>query len=119
MVSTQINQFCLPVMRWRGRLNLVTAIDSACRLPTLRACASGIRPLEAGTSLLMDCGGWLRREDFARRFIISGSSVSDGTARASIDWEVAITALDAGRLPGGGGDAASCGWPRASPGDTG
>jgi hypothetical protein len=76
------------------------------------------RSLEAGTSLLIDCGGWLRREDFTRRFIITGTSVSDGTAMASIDWEAAITVLDAGRLPGGGGDAASCGWPRVSPRDT-
>jgi len=58
----------------------------------------------------------LRREDFTHRFIITGTSVSDGTAMASIDWEAAMTALDASRLPGGGGDAASCGRPRVSPG---
>ena len=52
----------------------MTAIDRARRLPALRTCASGIRPLEAGTSLLIDCGGWLPREDFTRRFIIAGTS---------------------------------------------
>jgi len=75
----------------------VTAIiDRAHWLPTLRACASGIRPLEAGTSLLIDCGCWLCLDDFTSRFIITGTSVSDGTAMAGIDWEAAITALDAG-----------------------
>jgi hypothetical protein len=27
----------------------------------LRACASGIHPLEAGTSLLIECGSWLHQ----------------------------------------------------------
>jgi hypothetical protein len=58
----------------------VTAIDRAHRLPALRACASGIRPLEAGTSVLIGCGCWRHREDFTSRFIITGTSVSDGTA---------------------------------------
>ncbi len=35
-------------------------------------------------------------DDFTGRFIITGTSVSDGTAMAGIDWEAAITALDAG-----------------------
>ena len=68
------------------------------RLPAaLRACASGIHPLEAGTSLLIDCGSWLHREDFTSRFITTGTSISDGvTLMASTDWEAAITALNAG-----------------------
>jgi hypothetical protein len=33
----------------------VTAIDRTHWLPALRACASAIRPLEAGSSLLIDC----------------------------------------------------------------
>ena len=91
-------------MRGRGRLNLVTAIDRARRLPAaLRACASGIRPLEAGSSLLTGCGCWLHCEDFSSRFIINGTSDSDGTVMASIDWEATITAIDAGQLPCGGG----------------
>ena len=82
----------------------MTAIDRACRLPALRTCASGIRPLGAGTSLLIGCGCWLHREDFTRRFVITGTSVSDGTAMASIDREATVGALEAGRLPGGGGE---------------
>jgi hypothetical protein len=71
----------------------------------LRAAASGIHPLEAGTSLIIDCGRWLHREDFTTRFITIGG---DGGGRdipmASIDWEAAICALDAGELPCSGGE---------------
>jgi hypothetical protein len=76
------------------------------RLPAaLRAAASGIHPLEAGTSLLIDCGCWLHREDFTSQFITTATSISDGTTLlASIDWAAAITALDAGELPCSGGE---------------
>jgi hypothetical protein len=50
------------------------------RLPAaLRAAASGIHPLEAGTSLLIDCGCWLHREDFTGQFVTTATSISDGT----------------------------------------
>ena len=76
------------------------------RLPAaLRAAASGIHPLEAGTSLLIDCGCWLHREDFTGQFVTTATSISDGiTLLATIDWEAAITALDAGKLPCSGGE---------------
>ena len=71
----------------------------------LRACASGIDPLEAGTSLLIDCDNWLHREDFTSRFITTGTSISDGaTPMASTDWEAAITALNAGQLAASSGE---------------
>ena len=71
----------------------------------LRACARGIRPLEAGTGLLIDCGSWLHRGDFTSRFITTGTSISDGaTVLAVTDWEAAIAALHAGELPGSGGE---------------
>ena len=71
----------------------------------LLACARGIHPLEAGTGLLTDCGGWLHREDFTSRFITTGTSISDGvTPLASTDWEAAITALRAGELPTSSGE---------------
>ncbi len=61
----------------------MTAV-SAARLPAaLRACASGIHPLEAGTSLLIDSGSWVHRQDFTSRFITTGTSISDGTLMAS------------------------------------
>lgn len=76
------------------------------RLPAaLRAAASGIHPLEAGTGLLIDCGCWLHREDFTGQFVTTATSISDGTTLlATIDWEAAITALDAGKLPCSGGE---------------
>jgi hypothetical protein len=68
-----------------------------------RAGACGIHPLEAGTSLLIDCGSWLHRDDFTSRFITA--SISDGvTLLATIDWETAVTALHAGELPASGGE---------------
>jgi hypothetical protein len=71
----------------------------------LRVGACGIHPLEAGTGLLIDCGSWLHRQDFASRYITAGTSISDGvTLLASIDWEAAVTALHAGELPASGGE---------------
>jgi hypothetical protein len=83
----------------------VTAVNPA-RLPAaLRACASGIRPLEAGTGLLIDCGNWLHRKDFTSRFITTGTSISDSdTLLASTDWEGAITALNTRELPSSSGE---------------
>ena len=79
---------------------------SPAQLPAaLRACASGIHPLEAGTSLLIDHGSWLCRQDFTSRFITTGTSISDGiTMLATTDWEAAITALNDGELPSSGGE---------------
>jgi hypothetical protein len=83
----------------------VTTLRPA-RLPSaLRACAAGIHPLEAGTSLLIDCGNWLHREDFTSHFITTSTSISDGvTPMASTDWEAAIAALNAGELPCSSGE---------------
>jgi hypothetical protein len=64
-----------------------------------------------GTSLLIDGGCWLHREDFTTRFIITGTSVSEGTAMAGIDWEAAITALDVGPAA-----VRWCGTPRPAAG---
>ena len=71
----------------------------------LRSCAGGILTVEAGVSLLIDCGGWLHRGDFTGSFITTGTSISDGTTlMAAIDWPAAIAALDAGCLPCGSGE---------------
>jgi hypothetical protein len=71
----------------------------------LRACAAGLYPLEAGTELLISNGTFLHRDDFTSLFIETGTSISDGiTPMAAIDWEAAITALQAGELPCSGGE---------------
>jgi hypothetical protein len=68
----------------------------------LRACASGLYPLEAGTELLISDGTFVRRGDFTTRFITCGTS--GGTLMPAIDWDAAITALNSGGLPCSGGE---------------
>jgi hypothetical protein len=71
---------------------------------SLRACARGIYPDEAAVELLISHGTFLHRDDFTGRFIGHGTSISDGTMLAAIDWEAAITALSGGELPCSGGE---------------
>jgi hypothetical protein len=83
----------------------MTILDSRRLGDALRAGACGIHPFEAGTSLLIECGSWLHRNDFTSRFITADTSTSDGvTLLASIDWEAALAALHAGELPASGGE---------------
>lgn len=77
---------------------------TASSLPAaLRAGAEGLYALEAVAGLIIAQASWLAREDFTR-FIHVGTSISGpATELASIDWEAAIRALDAGELPGSAG----------------
>jgi hypothetical protein len=68
----------------------------------LRTCARGFYSAEAGADLLIRHGSFLARSDFTGRFISHGTS-TDGTTMAAIDWDAAITALNAGELPCSGG----------------
>jgi hypothetical protein len=71
----------------------------------LTAAAIGIHTLEAAAEFIIGCGCWLHRDDFTSRFVTVGPDSSDaGTMLASIDWEAAVTALDAGELPCSGGE---------------
>ncbi len=69
----------------------------------LRACARGFYPAEASAELLISHGSFLARNDFTGRFIHLGSIAGD-TGMAAIDWNAAITALNAGELPCSGGE---------------
>ena len=70
----------------------------------LRAGADGLYALEAGTGMILAHGTWQAREDF-RCFVHAADSLtSPGTELASIDWEAAITALDAGEFPSSSGE---------------
>ncbi len=72
---------------------------TASSLPAaLRAGAEGLYALEAATGLIIAHGTWLARDDDFGCFIHHG----DGAA--AIDWEAAIDALHAGRLPRSGGE---------------
>ena len=68
----------------------------------LTDCAAGLYPLEAGVALLIAEGTFLRRDDFTSGFIEYGTS--NGTPMAAIDWNAAITALNAGKLPCSAGE---------------
>jgi hypothetical protein len=68
----------------------------------LHACAAGLYPLEAGVALLTGHGTFLNRDDFTSRFIEHGTS--GGIPMAAIDWDAAVTALNAGELPCSGGE---------------
>jgi hypothetical protein len=68
----------------------------------LRACAAGFCPVEAGVALLISNETFLHRDDFTSRFIQHGTS--SGTPMAAIDWDAAITALQAGELSCSGGE---------------
>jgi hypothetical protein len=63
----------------------------------LRAGAEGLYALEAATGLIIAHGTWLERDDFS-------CFIHHGTGTAAIDWEAAITALDAGELPSSAGE---------------
>lgn len=77
---------------------------NAAIIAALRAHAAGLHPEQAGTELLIDHGGILHRDDFAR-FVHTGTSISDGTTlMAWIDWDAVLTALHDGQIPLCGGE---------------
>ena len=82
----------------------------------LRAGADGLYALEAGTRMILAHGTWPAREDF-RCFVHVADSIADpGTELASIDWETAIAALDAGEFPSSSRSKSECSdSPPASP----
>jgi hypothetical protein len=68
----------------------------------LRACATGIYPVEAGVALLISNRTFLHRGDFTSQFISHGTS--GGTPMAAIDWDAVTAALQTGELPCSGGE---------------
>jgi hypothetical protein len=70
----------------------------------LRASAAGIYPAEAAAELLI-ATPWPCRHHFRRRFIRTGTSITDGTTPMAVtDWAAAIAALSAGQLPCSGAE---------------
>ena len=65
----------------------------------LRACATGLYPLEAGVGLLIANGTFLHRDDFTSRFILHDTSTAEDARMAAVDWDAAAAALTAGELP--------------------
>ena len=64
----------------------------------LRAWSKGIYCDEAATELLIRHRTWLRRNDFTTQYITTQAGPS-GNITAAVNWEEAITALQAGNLP--------------------
>jgi hypothetical protein len=85
-----------------GRLVECTPAPAAASPAALRAAADGIYALEAATGLIVAHSAWLERNDFTSRFIKHGTTCD--TPMAAIDWDAAITALQAGELPCSGGE---------------
>jgi hypothetical protein len=55
--------------------------------------------VEAAVELLIGHGSWLGREDFRGVAVEVDRDVVGGAVLAVVDWEAAVAALDAGRLP--------------------
>ncbi|MGH3191789.1 MAG: hypothetical protein ACRDPY_44620 [Streptosporangiaceae bacterium] len=66
--------------------------------------AKGLFSTEAAVELLIGHGSWLYREDFLEIAVESGPGIADGAVMAAVDWEAAVAALGAGRLPCSGGE---------------
>jgi hypothetical protein len=66
--------------------------------------AKGLFSTEAAVELLIGNGSWLYREDFLEIAVEFGPGTADGGVMAAVDWEAAVAALEAGRLPCSGGE---------------
>jgi ADP-ribose pyrophosphatase YjhB (NUDIX family) len=71
----------------------------------LRVSSKGVYCEEAATELIISHGAWLRRDDFTSQFIHTQNGPTSGIT-AVIDWDEAITALQAGDLPSSSSEAA-------------
>jgi len=70
----------------------------------LRVHAQGLYWLEASAELVIAHRAWLRRPGFASAFIKASRGRAHGRAMAAIDWQAAITTLQAWHLPCSGGE---------------
>jgi len=78
-----MNATAIPVDELTGRL-----LDAA----------AGILADTAAATLIIRHGNFLRRDAF-RRIISTGASISTGQPLATIGWDAALRALDAGQMP--------------------
>jgi hypothetical protein len=69
----------------------------------LRAGAAGLYCAEAGTELLITHRSWLLRGDF-EPFIVIEPAAAGQEMTASVDWDGAVTVLEAGGLPCSSGE---------------
>lgn len=67
-------------------------------IKSLRACAAGFYPVEAGVELLIHHASWLARADFVEHFVHIDTDATGSIEMAHIDWNAAVAALTAGTL---------------------
>ena len=70
----------------------------------LRAWAKGLFSAEAAVELLIGHRSWLYREDFLEIAVEFGRGITSGAVMASVGFEEAARALEAGVLPCSGGE---------------
>ncbi len=70
----------------------------------MRVWAKGLLCLEAAVDLLIGHGTWLARADFAAAALTFGRDSVTGAAMASVDFQAALAARRAGRLPCSAGE---------------
>jgi hypothetical protein len=70
----------------------------------MRVWAKGLLGLEAAVELLIGHGTWPSRADFAAAALTSGRDGITGAAMASVDFQAALAARRAGRLPCSSGE---------------
>jgi len=75
--------------------------------------ADGILADTAAAGLIISHENFLHRDAF-RRIISTGASISTGRPLATIGWDAALRALDAGQMPCASSSRRSCGSPPAS-----
>ena len=101
-VSTDLARLADPAMTQTA----VTAGPGPLQLTAaLRAAVSCMHCDHAATELIISHGVWLHRTDFTSRFIATQPGLAGGTT-AVIEWDEAIAALRAGKLPCSGSEAA-------------
>lgn len=86
----------------RRNPRLTTCFDDLAA--ALRAWAKGLFSTEAAVELLIGHRWWLSREDFLEIAVEFGCGIAEGAVMAAVDWEAAVAALEAGRLPCSGGE---------------
>jgi hypothetical protein len=75
-----------------------TAIPAGELICQLLDAADGIPADVAAAGLIISHGHFLHRDAF-RRIISTGTSISTGQPLATIGWDAALRALDAGQMP--------------------
>jgi hypothetical protein len=70
----------------------------------LRAHVRGLHASAAAVELLINHRSWLRRPEFRKRFLFTGTDFDTCQVTTGIDWLMVVAALDGGELPCSGSE---------------